>query len=311
MGVKTAWGTDMLFDAELARKQGTFVAKMSPAPPCSLLGCLFTSDRAETRMSAHDHAARRRPPRALALAGLLAVLLGASGAAEAQQFNSDNQWTAPHGVGTFVLTVGQEWSTLMATTALFENWEFNLGVTRFPEDPEDQTEDHYAGTFYVKHRFWENEAENGGFALMFGTGHIESYLSEGEVTDTFRSWWANAVYTLPFRGGDVALDIMPGFIVNLDKDRTDNKTWNATYSSRLAIYKIIPSSAIVGEVFGTVGEQHTPPQYRVGVRWESPHVIVAATYGREFDGAGGPRFEVGAMVLTNPLKIFCLGGGCS
>ncbi|WP_200884320.1 MULTISPECIES: amidohydrolase family protein [Shewanella] len=28
LGVKMAWGTDMLFDKELARKQGTFVAKM-------------------------------------------------------------------------------------------------------------------------------------------------------------------------------------------------------------------------------------------------------------------------------------------
>jgi hypothetical protein len=48
----------------------------------------------------------------------------------------------------------------------------------------------------------------------------------------------------------------------------------------------------------------------VGVRRESPHVIVAATYGREFDGDGGPRFEVGVVVLANPLKILCLGGGC-
>lgn len=47
--------------------------------------------------------------------------------------------------------------------------------------------------------------------------------------------------------------------------------------------------------------------YRVGVRWESLHVIVAATYDRQFDGAGGTRFEVGVMVLTNPLKIFCRG----
>jgi len=230
--------------------------------------------------------------------------------AGAQQFNSDNQWTAPHGVGTFVLTAGQEYSAVVATAALFEGWEFNVALTRFPEDPENSTEDHYSGSFWVKHRLWQNEAENGGFALVFGTGHSPSYLSEGEVTDTFRSWFANAVYTIPFRDGDVHLDLLPGAIANLDKDREGSDTLSASYSMRLAVYKIVPSSAIVAEVFGTVGEQHAPPQYRAGIRWESAKVIVAGTYGRQFDGEGGARFEIGAMVLTDPLKIFCLGGGC-
>ena len=47
------------------------------------------------------------------------------------------------------------------------------------------------------------------------------------------------------------------------------------------------------------------------MRWESTHVIVAATYGNGFSGGGSPSFEIGVMVLTNPLKIFCIGGGCS
>jgi len=243
-------------------------------------------------------------------AALVAALALAGAPAGAQQFNSDNQWTAPHGVGTFVLTAGQEYSAFVATAALLEDWEFNLTLTLFPEDPENQSEDHYSGGFYVKHRLWQNEAETGGFALMFGTGNSPSYLAEGEVTDTFRSWWANAVYTIPFRDGDVQLDLLPGFIATFDKDRQGSDTWNAAYSSRLAVYKIIPSSAIVAEVFGTVGEQHAPPQYRAGIRWESPHVIVAGTYGRQFDGEGGARFELGLIMLTNPLKIFCLGGGC-
>ena len=37
--------------------------------------------------------------------------------AEAQQFKSDHQWVAPHGVGTFVISVGQEYSTVMAVAA--------------------------------------------------------------------------------------------------------------------------------------------------------------------------------------------------
>lgn len=254
---------------------------------------------------------RRGDAKGRSIALVLAAALAIAGApAGAQQFNSDNQWTAPHGVGTFILTAGQKYSAFVATAALLEDWEFSLSLTRFPEDPENRTEDHYSAGFYVKHRFWENEAETGGFAAMIGTGHSPSYLSEGEVTDTFRSWWANAIYTAPFRDGDVQLDMLPGFIVNLDKDRTGNDTLNFSYSSRLTVYKVIPHSALVGEIFGTAGEDYTKPQYRVGVRWESPHVIVAGSYGREFDGLGGPRFEIGVMVLTDPLRIFCLGGGC-
>ncbi len=70
---------------------------------------------------------------------------------------------------------------------------------------------------------------------------------------------------------------------------------------------MIPHSALVGEVFGTAGEEHTLPQYRGGVRWESSKLITALTCGRGFDGAGGPRWELGAMYLTDPMLAFCWG----
>ena len=150
----------------------------------------------------------------------LALVVATWGSAGAQQFNGDNQWVAPHGVGTFVLTVGQEYSTIMAVAALLPETEFNLGVTHFVEKPLDPTEGHYSGIFYVKRRLSENEAGTGGWAVMGGTGVYPGYLSEGEVTDTFQSWWANAVYTIPFRDGAVTWDLLPGFLVNLDKDQT-------------------------------------------------------------------------------------------
>ena len=240
----------------------------------------------------------------------LALVVATGGPAGAQQFNSDNQWVAPHGVGTFVLTVGQEYSTFIAVAALLPETEFNLGVTHFTDDPLNLTEGHYSGTFYVKRRLSENEAATGGWAVMGGTGVYPGYLSEGEVTDTFQSWWANVVYTIPFRNGTVTWDLLPGFLVNLDKDQTGQTAWGMTYSSRLAVYKVIPQSAIVGEIYGTTGEAYAEPTWRLGVRWESPRVIVAATYGNTFTGGGSPRFEIGVLVLTNPLKIFCIGGGC-
>jgi hypothetical protein len=238
---------------------------------------------------------------------LLALVVATGGPAGAQQFNADNQWVAPHGVGTLALSVGQEYSMLIAVAALLPETEFNIGVTRFKDDPLDVTEAHNSGVFYVKRRLSENAARTGGWAVMGGTGVNPSYLQEGEVTDTFQSWWANAVYTIPFRDGAVTWDLLPGFLVNLDKDQSGETAWGMTYSSRVAVYKIIPQSAIVGEVFGTTGEAYAEPTWRLGVRWESPRVIIAATYGDSFSGAGSPRFEIGAIFFTNQLKFLCLG----
>ena len=145
---------------------------------------------------------------------------------------------------------------------------------------------------------------------MGGTGVYPGYLAEGEVTDTFKSWWANGIYTIPFRDGAITWDLLPGFIVNLDKDQSGETAWGMTYSSRVAVYKVIPQSAIVGEIFGTTGEAFAEPSYRIGVRWESPQIVVAATYGNSFDSGGSPRFEIGAMFFTNQLKWLCLGGEC-
>ena len=238
---------------------------------------------------------------------LFALLVATGRPAGAQQFNSDNQWVAPHGVATIIATVGQEYSMFMATAALLPETEFNIGVTHFVDEPLNLTEGHYSGIFYVKRRLSENEAGTGGWAVMGGTGVYPGYLAQGEVTDTFQSWWGNAVYTIPFRDGAITWDLLPGFLLNLDKDQTGENAWGMTYSSRVAVYKIIPHSAIVGEVFGTTGEAYAEPTWRLGVRWESPRVIVAATYGDTFSGTGTPRFEIGVVVLTNQLKFLCLG----
>ena len=225
----------------------------------------------------------------------------------AQQFNSDNQWVAPHGVASLVLTVGQEYSTAFAVAALLPETEFNVGVTRFGQDAQHRTDAHYSVAVYVKRRLKQNDAGTGGWAVMGGTGVSPSYLEEGKVTDTFRSWWANAVYTVPFRHGQVQWDLLPGFLVNLDKDQTGQNAVGMTWSSRVAVYKLIPKLTVVGEAFGTIGEAYAEPSYRTGLRWESPRVILAATYGNSFTGSGSPRFELGFMLLTSQLKFLCIG----
>lgn len=237
----------------------------------------------------------------------LAVVAFAADQVSAQQFNGDNQWVAPHGVATFVLTVGQEYSTALAIAALLPETEFNIGVTHFVDKPLELTEGHYSGLFWVKRRLFENEAGNAGLSVSVGTGIDPSYLAAGTVTDTFKSWFANTAYTLAFRQGTVTWDLMPGVMVNLDEDRSGETAWGMTWCSRAAVYKVIPQSALVAEVFGTAGEAYAEPAYRFGVRWESPRVIVAATYGNSFTNSGSPRFEVGVMVLTDQLGFLCLG----
>ncbi|HSM16917.1 MAG TPA: hypothetical protein VK845_07960 [Gemmatimonadales bacterium] len=64
------------------------------------------------------------------------------------------------------------------------------------------------------------------------------------------------------------------FLANEDPDEESLASWSAvlmakwsfTYSTRAAVYGLVPESAVVGEVYGTEGV--TEPQYRVGVRWE-------------------------------------------
>jgi hypothetical protein len=217
----------------------------------------------------------------------LALLILLPTFAHAQQFYSDNQWTAPHGVGTFIATAGEEYSMLQGVVALFPDWEFNAGVTTYYEDPLNTTERHNTGTFYLKYRISENEQETGGLAVMGGTAVDPSHLEAGVVTDTFKTWWGSLIYTVPFNDGQITWDLMPGFLLDINDSQSDDAAWGFTYSSPVAIYDIIPQSAIVAEVFGTTGEAWSDPRYRFGVRWESKKLIIAATYSDAFDGSAG------------------------
>ena len=223
---------------------------------------------------------------------------------EAQQFNSDNYWTAPHGVLTFTTTHGQHYSFIMGTVALFPRWEFNFGANLYRKDKETNTTAHFSNTIYVKYMFYENAAKTGGWAVMGGTGIFPGYLEADTVTDSFKSYWISVPVTFPFFDNNLSWDIMPGATVNLNEGKKDETAWSFTYSSRLAVYKVIPQSAIVGEVFGAAGKGGSKPQFRVGVRWESEHIVIAATFGAAFDGSQGAGFEIGIMLLSPPfLKL--------
>ena len=227
--------------------------------------------------------------------------------AEAQQFNGDNQWTAPYGVATLVGTVGEDYSAFVAVAALLPDWEFNLVATHFYDDPESDSGSYTSPSFYVKHRLSENEAQTAGYALMFGTGLTPEHLEQGEVSNAGESWWANGVATYNFNNDRVLLDILPGVVLNQNKGPSEDTAWGFTYTSRLAVYDVVPKSTIVAEVFGVTGEAYAPPSYRIGLRWEGKKLITALTFSDAFNGSGGAGLEFGFMYLTEPRLCW---GGC-
>ena len=109
--------------------------------------------------------------RAIAVLSCLVSGFAYPSSATAQQFNGDNQWVAPHGVATLVGTVGEEYSPAYLIAALVPEWEFNLQLTHYYEDPEDDSDSFSVANVYVKRRLSQNEEETTGYAFFLGTWH--------------------------------------------------------------------------------------------------------------------------------------------
>ena len=90
--------------------------------------------------------------------------------AVAQQFNSDNYLSKPHGVATLILTYGDRNSILMNTFSLFPKWEFTAAIYWYNWDNDPRTDDGYSTSYYAKWMLYENEAKTGGVAVKGGTG---------------------------------------------------------------------------------------------------------------------------------------------
>lgn len=243
----------------------------------------------------------------LLLAAMLTLLTGALNPVYGQQFNSDNWWLLPYGVGMGVATVGEHYSTMYLAFGFWPKWEVDISTTLL-EKEDETTANHYATSAFVKRLLYENETQTGGLAVMAGIGSTPGYLQAGGgVTSDFKSYWAYIPWTVPLFDNTLSWDIMPGATYNLEYGPEKDAAWGFLYSSRIAIYKVIPQSAIVAEVFGTEGDAYSKPQYKAGVRWEGKYVVAALTYGAALDGSQGSGIELGVMVLTPP---FLCKGGC-
>jgi len=129
----------------------------------------------------------------------------------AQQYNSDNYLSKPHGVATIILTSGARNSMWMTTFSLIPRWEFTAAAYVYYEHGDPKISNGYSTSYYFKYMIFENKAQTGGVAFKAGTGLEPGYLTpDVGLKDAFQTYWMNAPVTVPFLNNRLSLDVMPG-----------------------------------------------------------------------------------------------------
>ncbi len=219
--------------------------------------------------------------------------------ASAQQFNSDNYLTMPHGTGTFVLTTGERNSSMYATFSLLPRFELNISTAMFWEDEKTNSPQHFSTNIFGKYMFWVNETNSGGGGVFLGIGKSPGYYNQSGYSAFHKNYWTSVPITFPLFNNTISWDIMPGALVDFDYGDNSSTAWGFTWASRMAIYKIIPKTAIVVEAYGTEGKAYSKPEYKVGLRWEpNDYIIPAISYGACFDGSKAAGIEFGIIIFT-------------
>ncbi|MBS2210766.1 hypothetical protein KEM09_05115 [Carboxylicivirga mesophila] len=219
-----------------------------------------------------------------------------------QQFNSDNYLTMPHGTGTFVLSTGERNSAMYATFSLLPKFELNFSSALFWEDKKANSPQHFSTNIFGKYMFWVNDANTGGAAMFLGVGRAPGYYNQSGYSAFHKNYWTAIPITFPLFNNAISWDIMPGALVDFDYGSNKKKAWGFTWSTRVAIYKIIPRTGIVAEVYGIEGEISSKTEYKVGLRWEpNDYIIPAISYGSCFDGSSASGFEFGIIIFTPPF----------
>ncbi|ULQ51157.1 hypothetical protein [Flavihumibacter fluvii] len=219
--------------------------------------------------------------------------------AKAQQFNTDNYLTMPHGTGTFVITAGQRNAAMISSFALIPKFEFFVQANLFRDTRVENYVQHFTTTIYAKYMFWVNKANNGGAAVFLGMGRSPGYFANTEYTRLRENIWTAFPITIPLFKNMITWDLMPGAMVDFDPKDNEQTAWGFTWSTRLGIYKIIPKTAIVVEAYGTEGQAASPAEYKVGLRYEpNDYIVPAITYSSQLQGGYGAGFEIGIVIFA-------------
>ena len=113
------------------------------------------------------------------------------------------------------------------------------------------------------------------------------------------NYWTAIPVTFPLFNNTVSWDIMPGALVDFDHGNNKETERGFTWSTRLAVYKIIPKTAIVHEIYGTTGKISSDTEFKVGLRWEpKDYIIPAISYGAYLNGSKAAGFEIGIIIFT-------------
>jgi len=188
---------------------------------------------------------------------------------------------------------------MYATFALLPKFELNFSSNLFWASDLQSDSQHFSTNIFGKYMFWVNEHNDGGAALFLGMGQSPGFYSEGQYSAMHKNFWTALPVTIPLFNNTISWDVMPGALVDLDYGNNKETAWGFSWSTRMAIYKVIPKTAIVGEVYGTEGKAYSTPEYKVGLRWEpNDYIVPAISYGACLDGRAGSGFEIGLIIFT-------------
>jgi len=128
---------------------------------------------------------------------------------------------------------------------------FEVSVSANLDNPTDSLRQfrRFTSNVAVKYMFWANEAKNGGGGIFFGMGQSPNYYNgEGEYSQMHKNYWTAVPVTFPLFNNTLSWDIMPGALIDFGYGEENSTALGFSYSTRLAIYKVIPKTAIVGEI---------------------------------------------------------------
>ena len=102
---------------------------------------------------------------------------------------------------------------------------------------------------------YENRNKTGGIAITGGTGGFPGYHEKDKRIDSFRNYIIYVHATISFVDSMLSWHINPGVIFDKQGGLENSSwEWGFTFSTRLAVYNVIPKTAIVGEIYGTAGQ---------------------------------------------------------
>lgn len=96
--------------------------------------------------------------------------------------------------------------------------------------------------------FTENATKNGGFAIAFGQGANPGFSVRDSLGSSHKQLFAIPELTIPLLSGKLLWNLNPGVFVDFDYGEESDTVWRFSHATRMALYGVVPRSALVGEI---------------------------------------------------------------